>query len=66
MKYNVYFVGSLHSFNFILVDQIADVGSYQTNQAMALKMLKATDFRNWYYLGGMYAMHALSYANSDT
>ena len=34
------FVGSLHSLNFILGDHVADVKFYQTNQAMALKVLK--------------------------
>ena len=29
-----------HSLNFVLGDQVADIEFYQTNQAIALKMLK--------------------------
>ena len=34
------FVGTLHFFNFILGDQVADVEFYQTNQTMTLKVIK--------------------------
>ena len=54
------FVGSLHSFNLILVDQIADVEFYQTNQAMALKMLNLQEL-----VLLVWNVCSASYANSD-
>ena len=57
------FVGSLHSFNSILVknsDQIADVEFYQTNQAMALKMLNLQEL-----VLLVWNVCSASYANSD-
>ena len=34
------FVSIFHSLNFVLGDEVADIEFYQTNQAMALKLLK--------------------------
>ena len=44
---------SFRSLNFVLSDQVADIEFYQTNQAMALTILKT-------YLRGMHTAHALS------